>query len=290
MTKAEIRQKFDEIVAFAEIEKFIDTPVKRYSSGMYVRLAFAVAAHLESEIVVVDEVLAVGDASFQSKCLGKMGRVAHEGRTILFVSHNMQAIQSLCARALQIQAGKVVMAGSAQLVVAHYLSGTTPTKGEAKWPEAQAPGNEEVRLTAVRVYSEDGFTDFAFPSSKDILVELEFQAHTTHPALCVGFDLVNSEGVTLARTYQTDGSPDEWPPVRHGRNLWRCTIPKGLLNSGVYHICPRIGFHAMYWIVKIDPVVRFEVTRDHGVSPLWNVLGRDDRPGMIAPIFRWNSL
>ncbi len=122
MKKAEIDRKFDEIVAFAEIEKFLDTPVKRYSSGMYVRLAFAVAAHLEPEILLVDEVLAVGDAAFQKKCLGKMGDVAKEGRTVLFVSHNMAAVQNLCRRSLLLNDGQVVLDGSTDRVVMKYLS------------------------------------------------------------------------------------------------------------------------------------------------------------------------
>jgi lipopolysaccharide transport system ATP-binding protein len=154
MTKAEIRKKFDEIVAFAEIEKFIDTPVKRYSSGMYVRLAFAVAAHLEPEILVVDEVLAVGDASFQKKCLGKMGEVAKEGRTVLFVSHNMQAIQQLCRTAFQLEVGKIIGYGDSSTVVARYLANIGGMSSEVVWPEQTAPGNDEIRLKAVRVYSE----------------------------------------------------------------------------------------------------------------------------------------
>lgn len=121
MTKTEIKKKFDEIVAFAEIDKFIDTPVKRYSSGMYVRLAFAVAAHLEPEILIIDEVLAVGDASFQKKCLGKMGEVAKEGRTVLFVSHNMAAIQTLCFKVVEIRSGQIVDMGVPQIVVSNYL-------------------------------------------------------------------------------------------------------------------------------------------------------------------------
>src|SRR5438094_219656 len=200
MARAEITRKFDEIVAFAEVAKFLDTPVKRYSSGMYVRLAFAVAAHLEPEILIVDEVLAVGDAEFQKKCLGKMQDVARQGgRTVLFVSHNMQAVQSLCSQAILIDAGRVATRGATQPVVAQYPA---------------APGS--------------------VPSKSNLVVEFDFVAHTTSRALCVGFDLANSEGVTLLRSYQTDQAPPEWPAVKQGRNVWRCTVPKGLLNAGVY--------------------------------------------------------
>ena len=287
MRRAEIDHQFDEIVAFSEVEKFIDTPVKHYSSGMYVRLAFAVAAHLEPEILLVDEVLAVGDAAFQKKCLGKMGDVAQQGRTVLFVSHNMQAVQALCGSALQLELGRVVASGDSKSVVAQYLTSTSQVGSEATWSERLAPGNKEIRLTAVRVCAGHGTTNGVYSSKEDILVEVEFVAKTCYPALCVGFDLVTGEGVVVARSYQTDLAPEDWPPVRMGGNSWACVVPSGLLNAGVYYICPRIGMHDMYWIVNLDGVARFEVVLDHGVSPFWNVLNRHNRPGVVAPIFSW---
>jgi lipopolysaccharide transport system ATP-binding protein len=256
MRKAEIDRKFDEIVAFAEVEEFIDTPVKRYSSGMYVRLAFAVAAHLEPEILVIDEVLAVGDAAFQKKCLGKMGDVAKEGRTVLFVSR--------------------------------YLASISEMGSEISWPEASAPGNNEIRLTSLSVHTENS-TGGVYSSSEDLSVEMEFIAHMRHSALCIGFDVVNSEGVVVARSYQTDLPPDSWPEVQLGSNSWRCTIPRGLLNAGLYYVCPKIGLHNMYWIVNLDTTIRFEVILDHGVSPFWGALNSSSRPGVIAPIFNWVS-
>ncbi|MGC2514705.1 MAG: ABC transporter ATP-binding protein, partial [Terriglobales bacterium] len=157
MTKREITRKFDEIVAFAEVEKFIDTPVKHYSSGMYVRLAFSVAAHLEPEILLVDEVLAVGDAAFQKKCLGKMGQVSHEGRTILFVSHNMAAIRALCTRAVLVGNGSVIASGTVAEVVDEYLMGTVQHTHFREWPDpADAPGNENVRMSYIRIVSPQG--------------------------------------------------------------------------------------------------------------------------------------
>src|ERR1700687_4299272 len=147
MSKAEITRKFDEIVAFAEIEKFIDTPVKHYSSGMYMRLAFSVAAHLEPEILLVDEVLAVGDASFQRKCLGKMGDVSRQGRTIVFVSHNMTAVKTLCSKAVLMRDGVVTASGMVADVVDDYLLGTAPGASAKEWRDlATAPGNENVRI------------------------------------------------------------------------------------------------------------------------------------------------
>ncbi len=289
MTRAEVKRKFDEIVDFAEIEKFLDTPIKRYSSGMYVRLAFAVAAHLEPEILLVDEVLAVGDAAFQKKCLGKMGDVAQEGRTVLFVSHNMQAVQSLCKSAFQLAAGRVVAYGHSRSVVAQYLSSPGDVSSEAIWSEPTAPGSQEIKLTAIRICSEDGNVCGIYSSSINLKVELEFIANTNHSALCVGFDMVTPEGVTILRSYQTDLSPEHWPPVQVGKNRWHCTIPRCLLNAGVYYVCPRIGMHNMYWIVNLDSVVRFEVVLDHGVSPFWNSLDVRSRPGIIAPILKWNA-
>src|SRR5882724_6734138 len=141
MKKAEIVRNFDEIVAFAEVEKFIDTPVKRYSSGMYLRLAFAVASHMEPEILLVDEVLAVGDASFQKKCLGKLGNVAKQDRTVLFVSHNLVAVETLCGRALWLEAGRICRDGQASLVISEYLHSASSSVTERIWPApAQAPG------------------------------------------------------------------------------------------------------------------------------------------------------
>src|SRR6188508_439786 len=146
MRREEISKKFDEIVDFAEIEEFLDTPVKRYSSGMYVRLAFAVAAHLEPEILVVDEVLAVGDAQFQKKCLGKMGEVARGGRTVLFVSHNMSAINRLCSRGVLLDAGRVVFDGPAVNATAAYLHGAGERGAGQEWSPDQAPGSDSVKL------------------------------------------------------------------------------------------------------------------------------------------------
>jgi lipopolysaccharide transport system ATP-binding protein len=289
MKKAELERKFDEIVAFAEVEQFIDTPVKRYSSGMYVRLAFAVAAHLEPEILLVDEVLAVGDAEFQKKCLGKMGDVARVGRTILFVSHNMQAIQSLCTSAMQLDRGRITRIGEPRAVVAHYLASIDRVASEVTWPEETAPGDQQVKLLGVRVFGPPPNTGGTCSSRDDVTVELDFVAHSSSPGLCVGFDLITSEGVLVARSYHTDLPPERWPHVRLGKNRWCCTIPRGLLNAGVYFLSPRIGIHNMYWIIHLDPVIRFEVVLDHGVSPFWNVLDARNRPGVIAPILQWES-
>jgi lipopolysaccharide transport system ATP-binding protein len=179
MQRREIAAKFDEIVAFAEVERFIDTPVKRYSSGMYLRLAFAVAAHLETEILIVDEVLAVGDASFQKKCLGKMGEVAHQGRTVLFVSHNMDAVQRLCTRAVLLEQGAVQCDADTAQVVARYLSARTEASVPGRWAsleDADRTGTGEARFTAVRYWGgSDSVGNYPNPWSP-FTVELDISA------------------------------------------------------------------------------------------------------------------
>ena len=157
MRRAEILRRFDDIVAFAEVEQFVDTAVKHYSSGMYLRLAFAVAAHLEPEILIVDEVLAVGDAAFQRKCLGKMGEVASSGRTVLFVSHNLQAVNTLCTRTILLDRGRIAATGATTDVVATYVASAreAATSESKEWNDLnRAPGNSRIRVRAVRVVPE----------------------------------------------------------------------------------------------------------------------------------------
>jgi lipopolysaccharide transport system ATP-binding protein len=288
MTRAEIKAKFDEIVAFAEVDRFLDTPVKRYSSGMYVRLAFAVAAHLEPEILIIDEVLAVGDVEFQKKCLGKMHSIAvAENRTVLFVSHDLQAIQSLCDRAILLESGRIVMQGTSRPVVAQYLAPHS-SSGERLWGPDAAPGDEDFSLRAVRVLSSDGRSTGTLDSDNDAYIEFDFFVQKVRSSLCIGFDLTNSEGVTVCRTYQTDLQQQRWLPVRTGLSRWRCKIPKGLLNGGDFQVNPRISIHNVRWIVKEDAVVQFRVNLRHGVSPLWN-WSEASRPGLIAPILEWTA-
>jgi lipopolysaccharide transport system ATP-binding protein len=290
MTRMEIRKKFDEIVAFAEVERFLDTPVKRYSSGMYVRLAFAVAAHLEPEILIIDEVLAVGDASFQKKSLGKMQSVAvNENRTVLFVSHSLQAVQSLCDRAILLNAGTVEAYGASRAVVGQYLRHAQSPGGEKVWPEQAAPGNDAASLLAVRIIGDGGEIGRSVDTDKDFFVELEFIARRLDKSLCVGFDLANSDGVTVLRSYQTDSREANWPAIRIGRNRWRCKIPRGLLNGGNYLVNLRISIHNVAWIVHEDAVLEFRVNLRHGVSPLWSSISEENRPGLMAPILDWTS-
>jgi lipopolysaccharide transport system ATP-binding protein len=283
MSRLEIRRRFDEIVDFSGVDRFLDTPVKHYSSGMYVRLAFAVAAHLDPEVLIVDEVLSVGDAEFQKKCLGKMKEVAGGGRTVLLVSHNMQAIRSLCENAIEIGAGHIVNSGEARLVVADYVTQAADAVAAATWDPGTGPGDEQLRLVCVEVLGSTGEIANHINTEAPLHLRFEFDLAQTDPALCVGFDLVSGDGTVVLRSYQTDSAQEQWPKLRVGRNSITCTIPAGLLNDGQYLVMPRVGLHNLRWIVNGDSVVSFEVTRDAGRSPLMG-----GRPGTIAPILRWN--
>jgi lipopolysaccharide transport system ATP-binding protein len=243
MTRAEIKRRFDEIVAFAEVERFLDTPVKRYSSGMHVRLAFSVAAHLEPDILIVDEVLAVGDAEFQRKSLGKMGSVARQGRTVLFVSHNMAAIKSLCTRGLLLREGKVAEDGEAGRVVRSYLgsvSSAPEQAGERRWRDlARAPGDQVARLVGIRACDPHGATRAQFSVQDEWLLEVEFAVFSEGHRINVNLFFYDDAGVLLfvAGDFQTTRWQREPRPV--GLHRSRCTIPANLLNEG--HVRVLVG-------------------------------------------------
>jgi lipopolysaccharide transport system ATP-binding protein len=289
MRQGEIRRKFDEIVDFADIEKFLDTPVKFYSSGMYMRLAFAVAAHMEPDILLVDEVLAVGDAEFQKKCLGRMQQVARENaRTVIFVSHNMQAVKALCTRTAHFDHGRILDFGPTEEIVRGYLAANTSTSGTWTATETVQTGGTECQLLSVQASDSKGSAG-SYLSSEDLTVTMVFRLVGALPALCVGFDLLASDGTTVLRSYQTDQREHEWPPQSAGTHAWSCVIPAGLLNGGTYYVSPRIGVHNLRWIVTLDAVLQFEIILNHGVSPFWNSLAGKARPGVVAPILRWIS-
>lgn len=241
MSKREIESKFDAIVAFAEVEKFIDTPVKRYSSGMYVRLAFAVAAHLEPEILLVDEVLAVGDAAFQKKCLGKMSEVAGEGRTILFVSHNMAAVLSLCQRAILLEGGRVAYQGTAQDVVKRYFQSVMSAEQIPLRERRDREGDGSVRMVSVRLENAGSEKTIRSTSRLKVTIEYESDSQVLHPRFLVGiYDLTN-RGVFLLNSEATGGIPEVLPPkgtvtcVTDPINLTagRCYINLALYKSAV---------------------------------------------------------
>ena len=284
MSRAEIGRKFDEIVAFSEIAEFLDTPVKRYSSGMFVRLAFAVAAHLDPEILLVDEVLAVGDLNFQRKCLGQMERIAGTGRTVFFVSHNMNAVRGLCTRAVQIEGGRLVADGPADEVVRDYIAQQTGSASVLHLPRSLGK-KDELLITAVRVLDEAGNTAGPFYSSRPVIVEIDVDVTRTNGAYQVGFDLLAGGGPAL-RTWHTDGPPDDWPELKPGHNTLRCVIPAGMLNAGSYAVAPRADVFRSHWIVNGDEAIWFEVVKDHLESPFSWVRN----PGPVAPLLDWQAM
>jgi lipopolysaccharide transport system ATP-binding protein len=286
MSRAEIQRKFDEIIAFAEVEKFLDTPVKHYSSGMYVRLAFAVAAHLEQEILVVDEVLAVGDAQFQKKCLGKMREVGlHQGRTVLFVSHNIQAVKLLCSRSVLLKEGNLLAQGPTEEVTRCYLAENETTGAERVWPREAAPGDATLRLLSLKVAAGNGTTSSELCSDEYVFVEMLVEISSLNDALRVGFELLRADGTVLLTSFHNDTATSEWPPLSLGSNNLRCQVPPGLLNAGRYTVAPRICIHCVRWIVYEPPTVEFDVRITHGRSHFW--MGNAPHPGAIRPVFHW---
>ena len=246
MKRAVIERKFDEMVAFSGVEKFIDTPVKRYSSGMYLRLAFSVAAHLEPEILVVDEVLAVGDAEFQRKCLGKMSAVAQEGRTVLFVSHDMSAISRLTEETIVLEEGNLVYRAPTQKAVDYYMSTGFSKTGERAWKAEEIPlSSAPFHPFALRVKNSKGQVVDLMRSTEPITIEVEYKLNKPIQALRVGIYLRNMQGVYVFTSFDTD-SPEEYESFATrpaGHYVSHCVIPADTLNEGRYSIGINAGIY-----------------------------------------------
>ncbi|MGE3153657.1 MAG: ABC transporter ATP-binding protein [Nitrospiraceae bacterium] len=289
MSKSEITRKLDEIIAFAGIEKYIDTPVKRYSSGMYVRLAFAVGAHLEPEILIVDEVLAVGDQQFQKKCLDKMHQIGEDGRTVIFVSHNMQAITRLCHRALLLDKGSLVADGPAAQVVGTYLHANFSSKAEKEWDDpAQAPGDGTACLCAVRVKNLDGKVVETIDIRQAFSIEVEFEVLRSNIALTPCFVLVNQEGVHVFESFDLD--PD-WRgrPRSVGRYVSTGYIPGNLLSEGSFFVSPAcISLDPHHIQFYVEEAIAFQVVDGmHGDSARGDFLG--EMLGVVRPLLKWTT-
>jgi lipopolysaccharide transport system ATP-binding protein len=289
MRKQEIKRKFDEIVAFAETEKFIDTPVKYYSSGMYVRLAFAVAAHLEPDILLVDEVLAVGDVRFQRKCLDKMQDVGQQGRTVLFVSHNMPAVTRLCPRTILLDEGRMLRDGPSHEVVSVYLGSGFGMRAARQWPDSgRAPGNDVVRLRAVRVRMEDGRITDTVDIRKPVGIEMEYEVLSPGSVLIPNYQFYNEEGVCAFVAYDSDPAWRRKPrPV--GRYISIAWIPGNFLSEGSLIVRVLINtFHPFGRHFDERDAVAFQV-----VDTLDGDSARGDfggtLTGVVRPLLRWTT-
>jgi lipopolysaccharide transport system ATP-binding protein len=281
MSRSDITKRFDEIVAFAEVDAFLDTPVKRYSSGMQVRLAFAVAAHLEPEILIVDEVLAVGDAAFQRKCLGKMSDVASENRTVLFVSHNMSVVSRLCERGIWLDGGKIAAHGPMEEVVRRYLH--SGVGGEARFEARDldsAPGNEVIRLLSVSVRDHEGRIVSSVDARHPTFVEIEHVVLQRRPVR-TSFRLVSAEGVVLLTSTDADDG------ARHGRDrepgvyVSRCELPPRFLKRGLYFVTVMSDISMVKSNFHVESIVSFSVDVTEGIF-------EDNRIGVIAPGLSWS--
>lgn len=282
MSKVEIKKKFDEIVAFAEVEKFLDTPVKRYSSGMYVRLAFAVAAHLEPEILVVDEVLAVGDAAFQKKCLGKMEDVGKEGRTVLFVSHNMSAISQLCSQILRLEKGQLVEIGQTQKVVESYLKTNIEVTGIWSSNLDDRESIQEVSLIRARVLDSSGMTSSAIGYQEEFAVEVIYRINIECPLWALVLRITDLTGQHVFTSWDTDSLQEK---KELSCNIYRaiCHIPSCLLKPGDYSIT--LAAYAL------NPLKVIEY-HDNAFGVQITVIGyplNQGRWGIIAPILKWKT-
>jgi lipopolysaccharide transport system ATP-binding protein len=277
MSKSEIKKQFDAIVAFAQVEKFLDTPVKHYSSGMYVRLAFAVAAHLEPEILIVDEVLAVGDAQFQKKCMTRMEEAGREGRTILFVSHNMTAIRTLCIKAISLNEGQVSKVGSAVTVVNEYLTQGLNGKTEQVWHHiADAPGNESIRVSSLNIRSEANSSN-RFTIRSPLQIEFTYMLSLQDSFFYIGFHLKTLAGECIFVT--------ACPPRRSCSGSFRsiCHIPSDLLNAGTYSIHVYFVKDGNNVLLEMENPLIFEVQDVEREEGAW--LG--NYPGAVRPNLKW---
>ncbi len=282
MTKAEIKGKFDEIVDFAGVERYIDTPVKRYSSGMYVRLAFAVAAHLEPDILIVDEVLAVGDAAFQKKAIGKMKEVRQGGnRTVLFVSHNMASIKNLCTRVLLMENGKLAHSGNTEVIISKYLSGKNKVNNQINFD--QEFDYSDFILHSICLKNKGGHEENPITESEEIelTTSISFK-NSSGKSYHLTFHLYNSQGDALFSFSSFQGAEQ----LTYGRNDLSCYFPKGFLSSGSYFLNLFIVKNKRKVALRIKDILYFTVVDGEREIGAW--MGKE--PGSIRPLFYWKNL
>ncbi len=277
MTKPEVRKHFDEIVAFAECERFLETPIKHYSTGMAMRLAFAIAAHLEPEILLMDEVLAVGDSAFQKKCLGRMAQVSGQGRTILFVSHNMVAIQGLCTRVICLDAGKIYADGLPSEVIPMYLRECVAATNEQLFEDRCGPGNEKVRLLRAAVRPQHGDV---ITVRTPLQMVFDYFNYAEGVELDIGVNVYNEQMVLLFGTGLIG-----MQPARPGVYRLSGVIPGDLLNSGMHSVELVFSERFQHLLFRTDAVLRFEVEDSPELRAGWY----DPWPGMVRPNIPWTT-
>jgi len=290
MRKAEIKRKFDEIVDFSGVERYVDTPVKRYSSGMYVRLAFAVAAHLESEIMIVDEVLAVGDAEFQKKCLGKMGDVSKgEGRTVLFVSHNLTAITRLCSSSMLLRNGLLIDHDATHKIITNYLSTDEVSTSFMQWETGNAPGNGVARILSAGVFDESYEVYEYIDIRKPVIIKMEYEVLADDVKLTHAFVFYNEHGIRLFDSHDVNSAWSSNTVRKKGRYTAEMLIPGNFFSEGKVKISPAVitsdpfELHA-YAEDAISFLVKDSMDGDSARGEYAGSYG-----GVIRPLFNWKA-
>lgn len=285
MRRCEIEQRFDMIVDFADISQFIDTPVKRYSSGMKVRLAFAVAAHLEPEILLIDEVLAVGDAAFQRKSLSKMQDVTRSTRTVLFVSHQLDMVRAICNRVILMENGRIQQIGSADEVINAYLS-KLAEQGDLTQFAVQERLDMPVQLRSGRLLNAQGMPQSLFDVFDPVTLEIEYEVHEPVEGAVITIDMLRN-GATLFLSFDTDENPERLQQREQGLYRAQATIPAGLLKPGHYAVTLVTGIANAQKLHRIDEALRFEI---HLISHPASVLSYSEkRRGVIAMPLQWQT-
>ena len=284
MRRREIKAKFEEIVAFSGVEEFIDTPVKHYSSGMKVRLAFSVAAHLEPEILIIDEVLAVGDAEFQKKCLGKMEDVAGQGRTVLFVSHNMGAVKSFCSKSYALKDGQVLFSGDPQQVIRQYMDNLVPQTIGAN-DVGQKLDFQEVQLLKAEVRDENGSNRKTFSNHDQIEIFSEIIVKCEIPNFRFGITIEDQQSTKILSSYHNDITDEGFGGrLKPGVYSTICTLPKNLFYSGEYFVTLLLGIHQIKWVYKLERMLSFEIEFTNQNK---NIVV-DKRNSILAPHLHWS--
>lgn len=288
MKRAEIDRKFDEIVAFSEIEAFLDTPVKHYSTGMYMRLAFSVAAHLDPEVLIVDEVLAVGDVGFQKKCLRKMRDVGESGRTVIFVSHDMQSITRLCRRVIWLKGGDLASDGEAKRVVGEYLHEQSRTGAEKRWDLADAPGNEIVRLRATRIRDHEGDVTSTIDIRKPVVIEIEYDVIKAGKVIVPSVQLNNEQGAAIFVSHDWS---EAWrtAPRDAGSYKSTVTVPGNFLSEGTVFVTVAAATHRPHEVhfTERDAVTFNVIDSPDGDGARGDLAGA--MPGVVRPALDWKT-